>query len=74
MQRPTASGQPDPIREIYEEANSALVAGDAKAAGLLIQDKIQPETGPFRAPSFYALLVLAPRLHGNIPIRVDRHV
>ena len=32
-----ASGQPDPIREIYEEAHGALAAGDAQAAGMICQ-------------------------------------
>ena len=35
MQRPTASGQPDPIREIYDQAINTLNAGDAQEAELI---------------------------------------
>ena len=35
MQTPTTSGQPDPIRQIYDEALNTLNAGDAQAADLI---------------------------------------
>ena len=40
MQRPTASSQPDPIREIYEEATSALTAGDVQEADLICRSAL----------------------------------